>query len=201
MFRQIKLLLLVIGAILTVTGLAADGGEVLWWLIDTDFESLTATMGDSTITAGELGVTDVRIRYQSDDGSSIGYLTLISVNDDGSVSIHDGSMNIGADHGAGLPAEYFGDLSALSDTAYSFVVELGNWENGKWAKTSMESEPESYHSLAANKHITNWDETSPSFGTPWTPTSFHATVVPEPSSALMTLLGIAALALRRKRRS
>lgn len=198
LFKSLRLALFT--AILLSAGLcrASGGGEVLWWLVDTDYESITADAGDgTTVTAGQLGVTDARLRYQSDDGLSSGYLSFFSINDDGSVTVLDGSGNLGGAHGVGLPAEYFADLSELSGTAYSFVLELGNWENGKWARTSMESEQVSYYTLAANKHISSWAEEAPSYGTPWTPGGFQ--VVPEPSSGLMILLGVMALGLRRKR--
>lgn len=179
---------------------AADGGEVLWWLIDTDYKSLTGSTQDGTqMTAEQLGVTDVRVRYESDDGADVGYLSFYSVNKDGSVSFHDGHTGLGGEHGSGLPAEYFGDLSGLSGTSYKFILELGNWNSGQWTRTSMETERVSYGSLVADNHITKWENTVPSYGTPWTPTSF--TVVPEPASGLMALLGGALLALRRKRKN
>lgn len=178
---------------------AAEGGEVLWWLVGKDYQSLSGTTEDgTTMTAGELGVTDARIRYTSDDGSSSGYLTMFGVNDDGSVTVYDGSAGMGGEHGVGLPAGFFGDLSGLSGTSYSFTLELGNWANGQWANTSMESESVSYSALANAGHISKWESTVPSSGYPWKPTSF--TVVPEPASGIMVLVGGALLALRRKRR-
>lgn len=192
-----SILLLASVAVLRVC--AADGGgEVLWWLVDTDYRNISGTTEDGgKMTAGELGVTDARIRYESDDGTSSGYLTLFSVGEDGSVSVYDGSAQLGADHGVGLPAEYFGDLSGLSGTAYSFVVELGNWIDGRWANTSMESERASYDQLVAAKHITAWENTVPAYGNPWSPDGYS--VVPEPSGAMLTLVGWALLLLRRKR--
>jgi hypothetical protein len=96
----------------------------------------------------------------------------------------------------GLPAEYFADLSGISDLGYSFVLELGHWENNQWINTSMEASA-TYQELVAGKHISNWDNTAPTYGTPWTPSNFS--VVPEPSSGLMVLVGTALLMLRRKR--
>lgn len=200
MMKTVKsIFFLAVAMMASVCG-AAEGGEVLWWLIGDGYESLEGTTEDGrTMTAGELGVTDVRIRYESSDGSSSGYLTLFGVNDDGSVSVLDGSAGIGGEHGVGLPAGYFGDLSGLSGASYNFVVELGNWESGRWTNTAMESEKVAYDTLVASKHITEWEGTSHSYGTPWSPTSFS--VVPEPASGIMVLVGGALLALRRKRRN
>lgn len=172
---------------------AADGGEVLWWMIGDNYSSIEGTATDGTkMTAGELKVTDARVRYEGTDGSK-GYLKLYGLDEGGNVYSLDGVA------GVGLPAEYFADLSGLSGTSYSFVLELGNWDNGNWVHTSMESQAASYESLVANKHISQWHETTPTYGTPWNPTTGY-TVVPEPSSGLMLLVGGALLMLRRRRR-
>ena len=172
---------------------AADGGEVLWWMIGDNYSSIEGTTTDgTTMTADELKVTDARVRYEGTDGSK-GYLKLYGLDEGGNVYSLDGVA------GVGLPAEYFADLSGLSGTSYSFVLELGNWDNGNWVHTSMESQAASYESLVANKHISQWHETTPTYGTPWNPTTGY-TVVPEPSSGLMLLVGGAFLMLRRRRR-
>ena len=175
---------------------AADGGEVLWWMVGEDYGSITGTTTDgssTTMTAGDLKVTDARIRYVGDDGSK-GYLKLYGLDENGQVHfLENGSA------GVGLPAEFFASLEGLSSTSYSFVLELGNWLNGEWVHTSMESEAASYESLVANKHISQWHETTPTYGTPWSPTTGY-TVVPEPSSGLLMLTGGALLLLRRRRR-
>ena len=172
---------------------AADGGEVLWWMIGDNYSSIEGTATDgTTMTAGELKVTDARVRYEGTDGSK-GYLKLYGLDEGGNVYSLDGVA------GVGLPAEYFADLSGLSGTSYSFVLELGNWKEGSWVHTSMESQAASYESLVANKHISQWHETTPTYGTPWKPTTGY-TVVPEPSSGLMLLVGGAFLMLRRRKR-
>ena len=172
---------------------AADGGEVLWWMIGDNYSSIEGTATDgTTMTAGELKVTDARVRYEGTDGSK-GYLKLYGLDEGGNVYSLDGVA------GVGLPAEYFADLSGLSGTSYSFVLELGNWKEGSWVHTSMESQAASYESLVANKHISQWHETTPTYGTPWAPTTGYK-VVPEPSSGLMLLMGGALLMLRRRRR-
>ena len=170
---------------------AAGGGEVLWWMIGDNYESIIGTDAKTgeTMTAGQLGVTDARIGYEDASGNRT-YLTLYGIDDQGTVHALEGAA------GVGLPAEYFADLSGISDLGYSFVLELGHWENNQWINTSMEASA-TYQELVAGKHISNWDNTAPTYGTPWTPSNFS--VVPEPSSGLMVLVGTALLMLRRKR--
>ena len=170
---------------------AAEGGEVLWWLIDTDYEKITGeTIQGTTMTAKELGVNGARIRYQNGDAVG-GYLPLFGLDDNDNLVEFDGI------NGVELPAEYFGSLSGISGASYSFVLELGNWANGQWVSTSMESRPEAYDALVQNQHITKWNDLTPSYAKPWTPTQFQ--VVPEPNSGIMLLVGGALLMLRRRR--
>ncbi|MBR4938790.1 MAG: PEP-CTERM sorting domain-containing protein [Kiritimatiellae bacterium] len=186
-----KVLFLTAAFALTLSCKAAGGGEVLWWMIGEDYKSITGTNEKTgeTMTAGQLGVTDARIGYEDASGNRT-YLTLYGIDDQGTVHALEGAA------GVGLPAEYFADLSGISDLGYSFVLELGHWENNQWINTSMEASA-TYQELVAGKHISNWDNTSPTYGTPWTPSNFS--VVPEPSSGLMVLVGTALLMLRRKR--
>ena len=175
---------------------AAEGGEVLWWLIGTNYESIKGeTAQGTTMTAEQLGVNGARVRYDSDSGS--GYLTLYALDSDDNFVQYDG---VG---GVKLAAECYASLDGLgglSATSCSFVIELGSWDNGQWLGTSMESTDLSgYAVLAAANHIAAWKDLDSPYSQPWTPTEFR--VVPEPNSALMLLVGGALLALRRKRRN
>lgn len=183
----------------SASAVAADG-EVLWWTVGDDLQSIKAETVDGTVvSAADLNVTDVRIRYDNSTDGSSGYLTFFGINEDKSVSVYDGSAGLGADYGIGIPAEFFGDLSALSGSSasYSFVIELGNYADGRWARTSMQSDPVSYGDLAAMQHISEWKHDFPSSGYAWTPANYS--VVPEPSGGILILVGSALLALRRKR--
>jgi hypothetical protein len=195
-----KKIFLLLSLFASVACCAAGNGEVLWWTIGTGYENLSGTNAEDgkVYTAGDLGVTDVRIRYESTVDGTSGYLTMLGLNDDGTVSVYDGSVGLGGEFGMGVPAEYFGSLSSLSGTSYNFVLELGNYSNGQWVRTSMQSEVVSYQKLLEDSHISAWDGTSNIIGSPWSPNVY--TVVPEPTNGLLFLVGGAVLALRRKRK-
>lgn len=80
--------------------------------------------------------------------------------------------------------------------SYSFAVELGTWlndgEGDRWIAMAV-SQTESYAQL--QDYVTQ--ELTPATALPWLAAGF--TAAPEPSSALLFLLGGALLALRRKR--
>ena len=169
---------------------AADGGELLHWMIMST-DSITGTAVDgSTYTAAELGVNGARIRYEGTDGSS-GYLPIIGVTFGGDNTPFEGAA------GVGVPGGYYAQLGSYTGEAYSYVLELGNWSSGSWTGTAMESKPTSYTYLSENLHIAQWEGMTPSYSRSWTPTEF--TVVPEPTGGLLILFGGARLALRRRK--
>ena len=195
MKKVIKIVVLMVSAfVASVSCSAAEGGEVLWWMVGDNLDAITGTTKeDNTMNAGQLGVTAARVRWEN--GSEKGWLTLYGLDANGKVYELEGAG------GADVPAMFFGNLSDLAGdlTSYSFVLELGNWSDGSWVHTSMESQAASYNQLVTDKHISQWKETTPTYGTPWKPTTGY-TVVPEPSSGLMLLVGGAVLMLRRRRR-
>lgn len=168
---------------------AADGGEVIWWLVE-DMDKITAEKDGQTYNAVDMGVNAARVRYQND--TEFGYLTLYAASE------NDVYLTSGGGAAASLPGEYFAALGGLSAYSYSFVIELGNWDNGSWT-AAMESAPATYGNLQSMEAVAAWKDKTPVYSHPWTPSGY--TVVPEPNSALMLLVGGALLALRRKRRN
>ena len=107
--------------------------------------------------------------------------------------------DVGGYWGAGVPTgnqSPSGDYSAGSPE-YCFTVELGNidsgdnWTTVAWSATTAYSEVGDY--------IHQTFDINPSDMAVWTAASF-ATPIPEPTSGLLTAIGFAILALRRKRR-
>ena len=99
--------------------------------------------------------------------------------------------------GAGVPTgnqSPSGDFSA-GTPEYSFIVELGNIDSSDNWTTVATSAATAYSDLGDYIHQTF--DINPGQLAVWTPTQF--TAVPEPSGGLLTLMGVALLALRRRR--
>ena len=105
---------------------------------------------------------------------------------------------VGGYWGAGVPTgnqSPSGDYSA-GMPEYSFIVELGNIDSSDNWTTVATSAAATYSSLGDYIHETF--NINPGQIAVWAPSTF--TAVPEPSSGLLTLIGFAFLALRRKRK-
>lgn len=85
------------------------------------------------------------------------------------------------------------DLSGLSSTDYSFFIELYSMATGQEVKVGQ-SEIAAYSQLTAS--IYEQGLGLPSLEKAWNPT---ITNVPEPTSGVLMLFGLAALGLRRRR--
>ena len=179
--------------------------SVLWWETN-DPEGIEVALTDEqgqptgeTKTAAELGVTDVRIRVSGGDAGDNTYLQMAYFDPS------TGGLTIGNAPGSTVVEVPTYDVYAYlgpdgynyDNAAYSFTIELGNWENGTWTVLA-ESDTAAYSELAG--HI------APGGGgldvpraLPWNPQDYRNFVpVPEPGTALLIVLGCAVLALRRR---
>ena len=157
---------------------------VLWWRVDDPSGIEVQLPHNRMTTAAELGVTDARIRVVDTDE----YLMMAPF-DDGEAS----------SPATGVPMEWYASVvSPYNSEAYSFAIELGNYDymTGNWTALAS-SEVVSYTYLRDMGHIVkNWDGVYPEASAVWAPASYSA---PEPSSGLLLLVGGGLLALRRKR--
>ena len=93
-----------------------------------------------------------------------------------------------------MPMSFVADVSSFGGTSpsYSFFIELINYETGD---IKGYSEVQSYTNLAQSEYIgTDLSPMSPAVGA-WTGGGYS---VPEPTSALLMMLGVAFLGLKRR---
>ena len=172
--------------------LSARGeGTILWWLVEPD--DVVEDWYGSPSTIDAIGATDARLRVDDGNGNST-YLSFLVWDDDGDGHVE--RVEVGGADGTFIPVEAWVDLSAYTGAAYSFAVELGNFDNGEWVKTLASSEPVSYNYLATHEHVGSWSDIASDLTGVWKPSGYS---VPEPSSGLLMLIGGALLALRRRK--
>ena len=190
-------------------GVASAGDDVLYWMIDN-----SATVEKDGVTSS---ISSFFESYDAPDGSAFAARVRVTGGDiqDGQdvfldlyipgYGLDEGGGEYGVEFsevggywGAGVPTgnqSPSGDFSA-GTPEYSFIVELGNIDSSDNWTTVATSAAATYSSLADYIHQTF--DMNPSSMAVWTPTEFAA--VPEPSSGLLVTIGLAVLALRRKRK-
>ncbi len=197
-------------ALLVLTaGVVSAGDDVLYWMVDS-----SATVEKDGVTTSVYSFFD---NYAAPEGSAFAARVRVTGGD-----IQDGQdvfldlyipgygLDVGGGEygvsftdesgywGAGVPTgnqSPSGDYSA-GTPEYSFIVELGNIDSSDNWTTVATSASASYSSLGDYIHQTF--DVNPGQMAVWTPS--HFTAVPEPTSGLLTLIGFAFLALRRKRK-
>ena len=194
--------------VLTAGGVSA-GDDVLYWMVDS-----SATVEKDGVTTSVSSFFD---NYAAPEGSEFAARVRVTGGD-----IQDGQdvfldlyiPGYGLDVGGGEYGVEFGDGSgywgagvptgnqspsgdySAGTPEYSFIVELGNIDSSDNWTTVATSASASYSSLGDYIHQTF--DVNPGQIAVWTPS--HFTAVPEPTSGLLTLIGFAFLALRRKRK-
>ena len=194
--------------VLTV-GVVSAGDDVLYWMVDSsatvEKDGVTTSVSSffDNYAAPEGSAFAARVRVTGgniQDGQDVfldlyvpGY-GIVAGSGEYGVEFGDGSGY----WGAGVPTgnqSPSGDYSA-GTPEYSFIVELGNIDSSDNWTTVATSASASYSSLGDYIHQTF--DVNPGQIAVWTPS--HFTAVPEPTSGLLTLIGFAFLALRRKRK-
>ena len=195
-------------AALLVAGVSVADEDVLYWMIDSN-----ATVEKDGVTSSVSSFFDnygapansafaARVRVTGGDiqaGQDV-FLDLYIPGyglDVGGGEYGVEFSEVGGYWGAGVPTgnqSPSGNYSAGSPE-FSFIVELGNIDSSDNWTTVATSAAKAYSDLGDYIHQTF--DINPGQIAVWTPAQF--TVVPEPSGGLLTLMGVAVLALRRKR--
>ena len=175
-----KKLIAICAVALSVGAFATD--SYLYWMID---DSITWAEGTATptptYTAARVGVT-----------SSEGTTTYLSLYNENGVSVGgSGSISLGD---TTFPMYAYASVGETYQTAsYSFFIELLN-------DTSVVGTSSSLAGTALTSYLTSsLGGTSVPAGTAWNGGTFTTAAIPEPTSGLLMLVGLAGLALRRKR--
>ena len=196
-------------AVALTAGVASAGDDVLYWMVDNsatvEKDGVTTSISSffENYGAPEGSAFAARVRVTGgdiQDGQDV-FLDLYipgSGVDEGGGAWGVEFSDAGGYWGAGVPTgnqSPSGDFSA-GTPEYSFIVELGNIDASDNWTTVATSASATYSSLGDYIHETF--DINPGQIAVWTPTTFTAPV-PEPSSGLLMAVGLALLALRRKR--
>ena len=208
MYRRLVRIAALAAALLTTGAALAEEIDVLYWMVDSNAKIETWWDG------GEISITEqkdlcpqdssfaARIRVTGgsiQEGQDV-FLDLYIPGyglDEGGGEYGVEFGNAGGYWGAGVPTgnqSPSGDYSA-GTPEYSFIVELGNIDSSDNWTTVATSAAKAYSDLGDYIHQTF--DINPGQIAVWTPAQF--TAVPEPSGGLLTLMGVALLALRRRR--
>lgn len=189
-----------LAATILTTGVASAEDDVLYWMIDdsatVEKDGVTSSVSSffDSYEAPEGSAFAARVRVTGGNITEDTFLNLYIPGygvDSGEVEFSD----VGGHWGAGVPTGNQSPLGDYGSPEYSFMIELGNIDSSDNWTTVATSAAATYSSLADYIHQTF--DINPGNVATWMPTSFQA--VPEPSGGLLTLMGIALLALRRKR--
>ena len=196
-------------AVALTAGVASAGDDILYWMIDNSATvekagvttSITSFFDNYGAPEGSAFAARVRVTGGTiQDGQDV-FLDLYIPGygvDTGNGDLGVEFSDVGGYWGAGVPTgnqSPSGDFSA-GTPEYSFIVELGNIDSSDNWTTVATSASATYSSLGDYIHETF--DINPGQIAVWSPTTFTAPV-PEPSSGLLMAVGLALLALRRKR--
>ena len=212
MIRGVYRIAILVAVFLAAGVASAEGSDILYWMVDEN-ATINRWWGDDagTYTIGDYfsdfypadSEFAARVRVTGGNLPDDTFLRLYYRDENNNPQLYDGDFGIpffeteSGYWGAGVPT---GNQSPSGDYSsgtpeYSFIVEIGNIVDDEWTTVAV-GETKTYSELSSDYIHPTYDMT-PSALQIWTPVDFSA--VPEPSGGLLTLLGFAVLALRRKR--
>ena len=177
---------LIAACLLALSAQISTAESYLYWqypgIVSGSFDGVTWVDGSNPDYA------KARVGVMSDaTGKNVAYLNLYNLSKQSEGSSVDLSL---AKDGLGLTVS--AALGNYYENGYSYYIELVNDSN---VFVGRSEDTLSYAAAAAyvNSSITTSDDV-----TAWVPTSFTTEQIPEPTSGLLVLLGLAGLALKRK---
>jgi hypothetical protein len=179
--------LIAICAVSLSLGAFADSDSYLYWFVQ---DSVTWKTGDTaanydTVRIGVLNSSGDKV---TDNSGSAVYLSLYSITD--TSKSYD---SMGLDRDSGLGNSGYAALGTYAGEGYSYYIELLN--DTTFAGRSVDTLA---YSSAATWILTDISQTAiPSSA--WSSATYTTAPVPEPTSGMLLLFGLAGLALRRKR--
>ena len=177
-----KKLIAICAIALSVGAFATD--SYLYWMVD---ENVTWAEGTATSTPT---YNAARVGYAAADGS--GTTTYLSLYSAGGTALESGKTTA-LDSDVGLAALYAGAIADTYKTAsYSFFIELLN-------DSTVVGTSEKLAGNALSSYLTSSMGATNQPGEVWNGGTFTTAAIPEPTSGLLMLVGLAGLALRRKR--
>lgn len=184
---------------LAASAKATEPGVLLWGVnpdATVDFRGEISTVS-SFISWEGYDLNGARVAAYTPDGA-VTYLNLYYESELTDISVDVLDFESSPDWASGPTWASFENIEGADATACSFAIELGHyWINEEddslsWCTLAL-SERHTYQEL--NEKFISSDVTQfPAYGV-WTPGAY---VVPEPSGALLLVIGSALLALRRK---
>ena len=185
-----KKLILIVCAAMAFAALADD--SYLYWMVNDDANGITLdgekyTYGSLTVKVVAYDSSTWRPNQTPDNGGKLLNLYWQDENgrlvSDGNAVTIDGKVN---------PSYYAGIASTMIGPNWSYFIELYN-DQGFVGRSS---EGIDYASVQSGQYLMGSDLHP---GELWNVSAFTATPAPEPNSALLMLIGCAALALRRRK--
>ena len=174
-----KLIKLILAACVGCGVFSAQADSYLYWMVGDDKGS-GITLDNVTLT--DMDYNGARVAYWVDGGGS-GYLNLYGVGESGMVKLE---TPIGATS-ASDPSAYYASLGSLGNASH-FYIELVMGETRVGRSDIID--------YAGALAMASTDFAPAQL---WTQLAFTAAPAPEPSSGLLLLLGVAGLALRRRK--
>ena len=179
-----KKLIAILAVALTAGAFADD--SYLYWMLGSSVSLTDAKTGN--VTESFTGYKYAKVGMVDSDGKTQGYLSLYTPSD-----LTTGSAAILRNESASVTS--YAKLNANAATSgYSYYIELLN-DAGTFVGRS--SQVLDYAGLSS--YLTSFGVSTPASAA-WSPSAFTtAAPIPEPTSGLLLLLGLAGLALKRKR--